>query len=266
MKDFTLIAYRELLIALKNAGYSFYTFEEWCDGKAKGKYVILRHDVDNKPLNALKLSTLEAEQGLSATYYFRTSKRILQPDLIKEIASLGHEIGYHYRDLVDATGNAEKAIKSFHSNLLKLRSVANVRTISMDGCPWSKYDNRDLWKANNYRDFGIVGEPYFDLLNSKLIGENKVQYFTDTARMWDGDKYNVRDKAIFPFSLGSESRSEVVHSTFDFIEKLSTNTMVNNMMITTHPQRWTDNKVEWTQELIMQSLKNRLKQLLIRFR
>lgn len=266
MKDFTLIVYRELLIALRNAGYRFYTFEEWCDGKARGKYLILRHDIDSKPINALKFARLEAEQGLSATYYFRTSREIFNPGLIKEIASLGHEIGYHYRDLVDAKGNTDKAIKSFQANLLKLRSVASIRTISMDGCPWSKYDNRDLWKTNNYRDFGIVGEPYFDLLNSKLIGENKVQYFTDTARMWDGDKYNVRDKAIFPLSFGSVGRREVIHSTFDFIKKLNANAIVNNIMITTHPQRWTDKKMEWVQELILQSLKNKLKQLLIQFR
>lgn len=265
MTDFTLIAYQKLIIALKNAGYGFYTFEDWCDGKAKGKYVILRHDIDKKPKNALAFAKLEFELGISATYYFRTSKKILQPNTIKGIASLGHEIGYHYRDLVDKSGNTAKAIESFEANLTELRSVADVRTISMDGCPWSKYDNRDLWKSYDYRDFGIVGEPYFDLLNSKQNDENKVHYFTDTARMWNGDKYNVRDKAGLSNSFDIGDRSKVIHSTFDFIDWLKTNPY-ENLMITTHPQRWTDNKLEWVQELIMQSLKNKFKQLLIRFR
>lgn len=252
-------------MALKDADYGFYTFQDWCVGKAKGKYVILRHDIDKKPQNALAFAKLEFELGITATYYFRTSKKILHPTIIKEIASLGHEIGYHYRDLVDESGNITKAIKSFEANLSELRSVADVRTISMDGCPWSKYDNCDLWKSFNYRDFGIIGEPYFDFLNSKPTSENKVYYFTDTARMWNGDKYNVRDKASFSSSFGIGDRGEEIHTTFDFIDWIKTNPF-ENLMITTHPQRWTDNKLEWVQELIIQNVKNKIKQLLIGLR
>ncbi|NDP22636.1 MAG: hypothetical protein GZ091_16385 [Paludibacter sp.] len=275
MKDFTLHTYSKLLQALKVAGYNFCTFEDWCEGKAINGYVILRHDIDNKPQHALRFAKVEAELRIRATYYFRTSKNILCPTVINEIAALGHEIGYHYRDLVDNNGNVENAIYSFQKNLSALRSMVSVRTISMDGCPWSKYDNRDLWKTYDYRDFGIIGEPYFDILDSKLNGNNKIQYFTDTARMWNGDRYNVRDKSIINESLPhstvlptSSKRvdDEVIHSTFDFINHIKTNPTKENMMITTHPQRWTDNTMEWMIELVTQGLKNKVKQLLIRFR
>ena len=43
MRDFTLDIYRLLLSEIRKAGYSFYTFEEYCRGKAVDKYVILRH-------------------------------------------------------------------------------------------------------------------------------------------------------------------------------------------------------------------------------
>ena len=59
MNDFTLKTYRNLLLALLNAGYTFYTFENWCDGKAKGKYVILRHDVDLKAGHSLATAQIE---------------------------------------------------------------------------------------------------------------------------------------------------------------------------------------------------------------
>ena len=47
-KDFKLSTYKLLLESIQKAGYLFYTFCDYCEGKATGKYVILRHDVDIK--------------------------------------------------------------------------------------------------------------------------------------------------------------------------------------------------------------------------
>ncbi len=58
----------------------------------------------------------------------------------------------------------------------------------MHGSPLSKWDNRDLWKKYDYRDFGIIAEPYFDL------DFDEVFYLTDTGRRWDGSSVSVRDK------------------------------------------------------------------------
>jgi len=88
----------------------------------------------------------------------------------------------------------------------------------MHGSPLSKWDNRDLWKRYNYRDFGIIGEPYFD------VNFDKVLYLTDTGRRWDGEGVSVRDKVTSvehpgkgPGSTGqggrpSEMRSAVTSS------------------------------------------------------
>ena len=35
----------------------------------------------------------------------------------------------------------------------------------MHGSPLSKWDNWDLWEKFDYRDYGIIAEPYFDLWN-----------------------------------------------------------------------------------------------------
>ena len=58
----------------------------------------------------------------------------------------------------------------------------------MHGSPLSKWDNRDLWKRYNYRDYGIIAEPYFDL------DFDEVFYLTDTGRSWNNSKASVRDK------------------------------------------------------------------------
>ena len=131
----------------------------------------------------------------------------------------------------------------------------------MHGSPASKYDNRDLWKKFDYHDSGIIGEPYFDFLTPENLNKGML-YFTDTARMWDGGKYNVRDKAFIAEKTSTQNKVHI-HSTFDLINWLEKNDAPNTIMITSHPQRWTDNLFDWLVELISQSLKNKLKRLFL---
>jgi len=262
--DFSLSIYRQLLESIRYAGYDFYTFEDWCDGKAQGRYVILRHDVDLRAAHSLATAEIESELGIRASYYFRVVPQSNQPSIIKAIVALNHEIGYHYEDMTIFNGELDKSMAHFIKQLDYFRQFYPVRTISMHGSPASKWDNRDLWKTNNYRDYGIIGEPYLDLLTLDSLSNGKITYLTDTARMWDGDKYNVRDKRILEVKeVKISNRKKVVniHSTFDFINWLKTKPTVNAMMITTHPQRWTDNALEWFIEYFMQSLKNLVKQM-----
>jgi len=263
LKDFTYTIYRQLLLALQQAGYSFYTFEDWCYGKAQGRYGILRHDVDLKVANSLATARIEAELGIRATYYFRIVAQSNQPEMIRAIAALGHEIGYHYEEMSLFNGDTEKSIEHFKRQLAHFRQFYPVCTISMHGSPTSKWDNKDLWNIYDYRDFGIVGEPYFDFLSAKYADNKalnrKMLYFTDTARMWDGVKYNVRDKVSDQRKVFAK-----IHSTFDFIDWLNTKPTDNILMITTHPQRWTNSTIPWIKELIMQTLKNYVKRWIIR--
>jgi len=275
MKDFTLNAYRILLQSIKNAGYSFFTFEDWCDGKTTGNYVILRHDVDLKAENSLAVARIEAEMGICATYYFRVVAQSNKPEIILSIAELGHEIGYHYEDLAICQGDAAKAKEHFILKLEYFRNFYPVRTICMHGSPTSKWDNRELWKSFNYRDLGVIGEPYLDFLGT--IGHSPgICYFTDTARMWDGEKYNLRDKS--PVQNQNEpdietqkvnsatdcSEDQKIHSTFDLTGWFNNQPTKNGIMITTHPQRWTDHTMDWIMELVKQSVKNRVKKIMVK--
>ena len=269
--DFTLSAYRQLLNALQHADYAFHTFEEWCDGKAAGRYVLLRHDVDLKARRSLVTAKIEAEMGIRATYYFRIVPQSNQPEIIREIASLGHEIGYHYEDLSLFNGDNDKAFDHFKTQLTYFRRFYPVKTICMHGSPTSKFDNRDLWKLNDYRELGVIGEPYLDFLSTPAVLNGDITYFTDTARMWDGGKYNVRDKLVISHQSSEtsdqlsviSSKKKTIHSTYDFIEYINNKPIENGMMITTHPQRWTDKLLPWLQELVFQNIKNCIKKMLV---
>lgn len=265
MKDFTLNgAYKRLIIALKQAGYSFQTFMEYIQNPAE-RVIILRHDVDKLPGNALDMAGLEQGLHVCSSYYFRIVKQSFARDIMQEIAGLGHEIGYHYEDLVLAQGDIKKAIKLFEKHLGIFREIYPVKTICMHGSPLSKYDNRALWQEFSYRDFGIIGEPYLD------IDFNQVLYLTDSGRMWDAQDIVVRDKIDklnknFLGVLGSAARAAAeappavrFHSTSKIIAAAERGSLPDKIMINCHPQRWSDKFFPWVRELVMQNMKNLVK-------
>lgn len=245
--DFTISIYKELLDTLQQSNYSFQTFEEFLRAP-KERSIILRHDVDLLPGNSLDFAKIQSQQNIKGVYYFRAVPESWNERIIKEISTLGHEIGYHYECLTTANGDLEKGMSDFKKNLEALRRLAPVSTICMHGSPMSKHDSKDLWKKYNYKDLGIIGEPYFDL------DFKKVFYLTDTGRKWDGDKVSVRDKVDSGFNLS-------FHSTKDIIEAAKKEKLPSQIMFTFHPQRWNDNKVMWMKELISQNIKNVVKQV-----
>ncbi|MBC8180181.1 hypothetical protein H8E88_03570 [candidate division KSB1 bacterium] len=158
MMDFSLHIYTNLLLALLDKAYTFQPFGEFIESQ-KNKTIVMRHDVDRIPNNSLETANIENELGIKGTYYFRAVPESYDEKIIKQIADLGHEIGYHYESLSTCGGDLRLAIDDFRFNLKKLREICPVKTICMHGSPLSNYDNRLLWEKYDYRDFGIVGSP-----------------------------------------------------------------------------------------------------------
>jgi hypothetical protein len=252
MSDFTIKVFNKLLEAIQAKGYTFQTYTGFLQSPAS-KAIILRHDVDDHPDKALEFANNDKVSGIQATYYFRAKDRIFKSGIIDRVAALGHEIGYHYEDLTACHGNPEKAIASFMRNLAKFRSFFPVRTICMDGRPLSIYNNLDLWKHYNYRDYGIVGEPFLD------IDFNKVLYLTDTGRGWNMVKYSVRDKVYDNFHYYNKTTKQLIRD-------IQQGNLPDQIMLNVHPQRWHSKPLPWLRELLLQRMKNMVKWVLIRLR
>lgn len=251
-RDFTLEKYRELLQSFHAADYRFATFEDYCNGFSSDRYVILRHDVDSKAGNSLATARIEHALGIKASYYFRVVEQSNKPEIISEIVALGHEIGYHYEDMSLFEGDKDKAFEHFKKHLGYLRQFYPVKTICMHGSPRSKFDGRDLWKHFDYRELGLIGEPYLDADFSQLF------YLTDTGRRWDGFNVSVRDKV--PVHQDEWARKGLVyHSTDDVINAMANQLLPKKLMLTTHPQRWTNRRSEWLVEYFLQLGKNLIK-------
>jgi len=253
--DFTLKTYYSLLNTLLRQGFSFQTFSDFIEFPHSNKVIILRHDIDRSPKNALKIARIENKLKISASYYFRIKPQSFNENIIKAISELGHEIGYHYEELSITKGDTEKAYYLFLNNLDKFRKIYPVKTICMHGSPMSKYDSRIIWKKYDYKKLGIIGEPYFD------IDFDKVFYLTDTGRMWDGWKYSIRDK--LPQQEIWILQGLTFHRTYDIISVINSEKIPDIVLITTHPQRWTNNFFQWLFELFWQYLKNIIKKIKI---
>lgn len=251
MRDFTLTVYKKLLTSLAKADYSFHTVEAFVQTPLAGRVIVLRHDVDRLPKNALVIAKIEKSAGIKASYYFRIVKESYDENIIRQIAELGHEIGYHYEDLSLCNGDYEAAIRHFELNLEKFRKIYPVKTICMHGSPMSKWDNRDVWKKYDYRDFGIIAESYFD------IDYNQVFYITDTGRMWNNASSSVRDRVESGFDI-------TIQNTSHLIAFANQKVLPRQIMINTHPQRWTDKPLPWVKELVWQNVKNVVKRIIIR--
>ena len=249
--DFTVATYRELLQALADSGYVFKTFLRFIEEEEERKVTVLRHDVDRLPGNALRFAQLEHALGIPATYYFRIVPQSFDPGIIREISAMGHEIGYHYEDLTLAGGVMERAVKLFGEHLERLRALAPVKTICMHGSPLSKWDNRKLWEQYDYRDHGIVAEPYFD------VDYSKVFYITDTGRSWRGSDANVRDKVASGFNL-------TIRSTPHLAGLAKNGKLPGRIIINTHPQRWNPPGLRWFREFVVQNIKNIGKFIVVR--
>ena len=259
MRDFSLDIYRALLEALQAKDYQIIGYAEYLKLKVKsGKFIVLRHDVDAKPQNSLRTAQIEHSLGAKATYYFRVGRESNEPQVIKAIAQLGHEIGYHYEDMSLCDGDVDKAWSHFQTWLDYFRQYYAVETICMHGAPTSKWDGKDLWKKYDYRSLGIIGEPYMDTDFSDVF------YLTDTGRCWDGYKVSVRDK-IPQYQDEWTAKELVWHTTPELIRAIEADQLPAHVMITTHPQRWTNNTGEWWKEAVLQTAKNIVKRIIVKY-
>ena len=237
MKDFTLGAYRVYLKAIRSSHSNILRFDEFFLANPKpDSFCLIRHDVDRRPKRALQMAKLEKEMGINSTYYFRAKPCAFNPEIIKGIAALGHEVGYHYECLSDANGDISRALEDFENNLERFREIVTIKTISMHGRPLKPFDNRDMWRSpKNHRllleKYGILGEVYLD------IDYKKIAYINDTGRNWTSSKSNIRDKIESSIKLDFENGGELSN----YLESNPHPRMVFQV----HPERWVDNIVSY---------------------
>ena len=255
-RDFTLEQFKAICLALQEAGYQTMTVAQYLVEVSKPpRIAVLRHDVDRFPGHALHLARMEQRAGICSTYYFRTNRSVFRPNILRDISGMGHEIGYHYETLAQSKGDYPAALDLFEKELARLRQVCPIQTISMHGSPLSAYDNRDLWKRYDFRQFGLAGEAYLS------IDYHHLAYLTDAGRSWADNNNNLRDR------VAGEATPSGIRSSVDLISAIREKRF-EQVCISAHPERWASNMPEWlvsaALDLAGNSIKTTLRLLTLR--
>lgn len=223
--DFTFETYEEILDAALDAGYAFLPIQEYLRAEElPARFVLLRHDVDRRPGNAVTMARLETHRGIAATYYFRTST--FDPASAQALAGGGHEIGYHYEDLARTAGDYEAAHRRFERNLERFRRHVPVETACAHGSPLSPQTNTDIWEGCSPAQYGLLGEAY----RSIEVGPDAasgLRYLSDTGRTW-----RTPDSGI-----------ESVVATDDLVAAIESGTYPR-LYLLAHPCRWADGRLD----------------------
>lgn len=245
-RDFTFDMYEKLLETGLESGYEHITVREYLSSdELPERFVIHRHDVDRKPENALTMARLEAEHGISSTYYFRTIDKTFKPEIIAEIESMDHEIGYHYEDMDRADGDVERAHELFSKQLERLRKHATIDTVCMHGNPLTAYDNREMWNGSvGFKTYELLGEAY---LSMDFVD---VTYFSDTGRNWRDGRLKVKDNPV------GESKKAMQVDTTDQLCEIIFSTDVSRLCVLSHPNRWANTFGEYLIELSKDKVTN----------
>ncbi len=182
------------------------------------------------------MAKIEHEMGIKSTYYFRKKPFTFKPEIIRKIAAMGHEIGYHYENLSDTDGDTAKGLDDFKKLLGEFRQLVAVQTCSMHGRPFKSADNRDLWRIpENHRvlkeELGMLGEVYLD------IDYSNIAYINDTGRNWTSGKSNRRDKVASDITADFSNGDALLA----YLEK----NPHPRICFQIHPERWTENQIAW---------------------
>ncbi len=232
--EFTMDAYADLLDAVTSAGYDTLTVRDYlASDDLPERFVVLRHDVDRRPQNAERMAALEAEYGVTSTYYYRTST--FTPERVERVEAYGHEVGYHYEDYVRANGDIDGAHALFANNLRMFRRECSVETVCMHGNPLSPHDNRDMWTGDDAPGFGsydLLGEAYLSM------DFESVTYFSDTGRTWLDGPLKIKDH-----TMGGDEKTVEADTTSELASLFRAGD-VDCACVLAHPERWADSLPE----------------------
>lgn len=165
--------------------------EFWSQSNSSLSGLLIKHDVECCLDRAVEMAKLECAVGIKSVYLLQVA--LLKPknvNHLRDLESLGHEIGYHYDVLDNNSGDYECAKREFERNLLLFQSYGiTVRFVCPHGNPSLKRSgyssNKDFWIK--YGSEYVTKNIYDLVMNFEGVSYSDVGYgFSRISR--SGDK------------------------------------------------------------------------------
>ncbi len=174
---FTLDHYRELLRAAREGGYRFAHFDE----PPRRGDVLLRHDVDVSLDAALTMAELEADEGVSATYFLMSESVFYNLASAAGVAAtarlreLGHRVGLHAVYPNAVLDDRFDAVVAWHNPdpAYMTAPIAGALNVMQEGYfdpPTYRSDSNQRWRSGcPHEELGAGGFPWLQLLTHPEI-------------------------------------------------------------------------------------------------
>ena len=172
--------YLDCLAKAKARGFIFVRFQDFLpDSPALSqRYIALRHDIDFAPTYSLEMAQLEYAAGVASTFFVLVDGQFYNPlasevvRQIREIHSLGHEIGLHFAASSAVHADIGREV-AFRLNVLS----------SIVGVPVRSFSQHDPVNAG-FVAVVLPPEHYACVDANTAIRDNNLLYVSDSAMMW----------------------------------------------------------------------------------
>ena len=172
--------YVDFLTKAKARGFSFIRFQDFLPGgpARPRRYIALRHDIDFAPKYSLEMAQLEHDAGITSTFFVLADGQFYNPlerevvRQIRQIHSLGHEIGLHFAVSSAVHADIGKEV-AFRLDVLSAIVGATVRS-------FSQHDpvNAGFVKVR------LPAGHHACMDASQAIHDNHLLYVSESAMMW----------------------------------------------------------------------------------
>ncbi len=212
--------------------YKTITINQVLNNLDEKRWIVIKHDVETSPLKALDLAKIENLYGIKATYFVQADLVEDNHKILQEIASLGHEVTYHY-DVLDANGgDYKKATFEFQNNLELFKKYGfEVATVCPHGNPlmirdnWSS--NKDFFRKDEIRNL------FSDILDVVVELPTKIDYtYISDAGYGFKKIVNIHNNDI---------KNDGDISLKDYKKLLEVFSCEDRVVFSTHPHRWEKN-------------------------
>ncbi|MBC7222867.1 MAG: hypothetical protein H5T59_01085 [Anaerolineae bacterium] len=209
---FTFQHYAGIIAEAVGQGYRFLRFRD-VEQAEGGRVLVMRHDIDLLPRNALRFAEIEAGFGVRATYFVRLHAQHYNPfdletyRMLKAIRDQGHEIGLHYEPEFAALVG-EGARDLLRREKAALEAILEVEVVS--AAAHNPSLSRESLALEDLAAVGIRHEAYHPPFSTEF------KYLSDSGARW-------REGCVCGF-LGREERLHVlIHPFWWFERSLSEN-------------------------------------------
>lgn len=192
-EDCSFDAYRRILQDIKDTG-------KYCDyadvlSEEREKFLVLRHDIEFSIDRAYHLSKVEAEEGISSTYFVQITNNAYNAfsekniRLLREMNMNGHHIGLHYHR------NGNGSLEDLKRDIVYQADILG----HMLGLPVDRFSFHRPLKEHLAADMQIDGlmNAYghqFFVLTDDPDEHLPVKYIADSNHQW---KYGLPNKEYF---------------------------------------------------------------------